>query len=481
MTFGGFDPELVRQISSYVRPEPMSQLLAEDYEGNSRWLASSMNRIASGDTATGVPGVETGPADDTSRAMEIFGGIMSAPFRLVGAGVESLQDLLGAPASYRRQARDAQYDTAQNYLLASQSIPENIKALLPGYLPPTDRAAYVARQTDPSATAVGRDTSGLPTPTPRKTGIWEWITGDQQREQARERAQIQTAMKLAGYDANMRARNAQTFSSTASGLSSLADIDKKALEADILRRYGYDEAAAKVEAERARAAAGYASAADSYAGRDLKHGQLDEVRAEGARTQNFFDTVSLPQGVQGVEQSKRLFDEVTLPAGREDLRQRREMGPLNVQAKEAELAAKGLTGGPSKLEVDATAKMVGHMIDANKNTSLLGRVFGSGGTENVAEGYGLKKKDDGSYDYETWRNQFRPKGGDVYSVYRLLRQRPGASGSEGQLASRAEHIAKMLPTLDFSTEDSFIDTAQAAGLSDDEIVLLWESREQRNP
>jgi hypothetical protein len=66
----------------------------------------------------------------------------------------------------------------------------------------------------------------------------------------------------------------------------------------------------------------------------------------------------------------------------------------------------------------------------------------------------------------------RPDGAAINAVYRLLKTADPA-GNEGTLMQRAQEIAAINPQLDRSSEDAFLDSAEKFGLSDREIIALW--------
>jgi hypothetical protein len=467
MSLGGLDPELVAQIQTLVGTDP-----------------------SHGDTASAWTPPSAAPPDDGTTVMDTISGILTSPFRLIGAAKRGIEDAVGHPNAIARDQQDAQYDMTLKYLLASDAIPDDVKRMLP--LPQTDRSGYVARQISTSPTAVGRDNSTLPVPTPRRPGVLEWLTGEDRRQRARDQATIAAAMKLAGLDYDFQKDRADIRQKMAAGNASQANALKTDYETQLLYRYGDRKNQADIDQSVASALSSRASAANSAA-------SMNATNDRNSRENEYYETVRLPGGIQTNTQREQMHD-MRLRTGEERLRQLTQMGPLNVQAKQATIARQG---GAGEIPRDAVSALKGIGVavnqardDATKNAGVWGKVFGvdeKAAADGVYDQWLVPRKDDGSPDWEGFVGKFhakptaavpstntistKPTGAERFKVYDLLKKKfPGLD--DGVLSSRADLISEAMPHLNFTSEDAFLDSAELAGLNDEEMVAVWNNRNQ---
>lgn len=452
ISLGGLDPELVAEIQKLT---------------------------GQGGSASAMTLPPAGPPDDETTVMDTISGILTSPFRLIGAAKRGIEDAVGHPNAIAREQQDAQYDMTLKYLLASDSVPDDIKRMLP--LPQTDRSGYVSRQISTNPTATGRDNSTLPVPTPRRPGVLEWLTGEDRRQRARDQATIQAALKLAGYDYDLQKDRADVRQKNLAGDKSLADTLKTDYETQLLYRYGDAKEMANIDQSRAAAQSSRASAASSYATRDA-------TMDRNSRENEFYNLVRLPGGLENNTRRQTLFDQAQLPTAMEKLRQLREIGPLNAQAKQAAIARQG--GGNADIPKDYVNLVKARNIainqardDYNKQWHLPWNDFDP---SEIDAQFMITHKDDGTPDWEALIDKVRPKqpsistkptGAERYRVYDMLKK-SFPELDDGVINSRADLISEAMPKLDFTSEDAFITSADMAGLNDEEIVALWNSRNQ---
>lgn len=495
----GLDPELVAQIQALTGGSPYGGVpMAGSYGGP-------------GDTAavrTLVPAMQPDPSqpEDGMSALRAIGGILTSPFRLIGAAKEGLEDAIGHPNAIARQQHDAQYDMTLKYLLASNSIPDDVKRLLPGVMPPTDRSGYVGRQTSTDATATGRSYDDLPTPEPRRMGVLEWMTGEDRRQRARDEATVQAAMKLAGIDYRLQKDSAEVRRLRTAGDFNDARTAGQWWKNEQGYRYDDRDRILGQTESTARAGASNASAYNS-----AMHG--NQARDSNAREATYFDQVRLPGGLAGNDQRGQYHD-LRMQTGQERLNQLRAQGPVDLQTKEARLAkAGGAPGTGAEIPKDYVNLVKARNVavnqardDYNKQWHLPTWLGGSGLSFDPSEidaSLMIPHKDDGTPDWEAVvdRVRVKPMGAQpdtasaaptgrtavapsavpatrnpavVAQINRLLKQKmPGMD--DGIITGRADLIAEAMPKLDFSSEDAFLDSAELAGISQPEQDLLWEN------
>lgn len=130
--------------------------------------------------------------DDTMSAVGILKTILGAPFNILRAGKEGLEDAIGHPNEARRDEQDAFYEQVQ---MALGALDDTQKGML-GV--PYDRGGIAARQAGGTEVGTGRDVGVSPVLPPRKTGIREILTGESRARRARMMGQMQAALRAKG-------------------------------------------------------------------------------------------------------------------------------------------------------------------------------------------------------------------------------------------------------------------------------------------
>lgn len=193
--FGGLDPQLVEQIYNYVQPSPFASSAMRDPSLVGQ-TSEMMTRLAYPNDKLAPPtqvdiSMPTGQPEHD--AMDVIGAIFKAPFRLIGAAKNGLEEAIGHPNADRRAMQDDYAQMMERVALSSKALTDEQKRILFPQWYAQDREAMALAQTGGDATATGRNTSDYPLPTPRKPGIIEWIMGDAQKENARRIAAIRAA------------------------------------------------------------------------------------------------------------------------------------------------------------------------------------------------------------------------------------------------------------------------------------------------
>ena len=191
-SLGGFDPSLVEQIYNYVQPSPFAtsamrdpSLVGQTSEMLTR-LSYPNDKLAP-PTYSDVSMPSGQPEHD---AFDVIGAILKAPFRLIGAAKNGLEEAIGHPNAINRQMQDEFIRQRKLAILASNSLQPWEKQR---YFPEEyaqDRQAIAMAQTGGDARATGRDTGDYPLPQPRQTGVAEWFFGDAQKQRTSDLAKI---------------------------------------------------------------------------------------------------------------------------------------------------------------------------------------------------------------------------------------------------------------------------------------------------
>lgn len=481
-------------IIDNVAPSPYAQLLQEDYDGTTNGMVDMLSRLASQSDTLGPvppPNVTTADSDPEgsalSRGADIFGSILKAPFRLLGAGVEGLQDALGAPASYRREARSEYLDNVDRLGLASSALTAEQKAAL-GYQPGD---VYADR--------------------PRKPGIWEVISGNAAKEQARKEARVMAVRRAI----EMNFGGARTAAENAQALKFGADARKSWLEGNEVVPNNIEWRAVRA-AERIKELAG-AGAESARAGKERAQAGL-----YGAQTQGEWQDQRLNESGhwQKYGQNERAFEQDYDQKGRafEQDQTMRAQGFRNKEIADAtELGLKEKEFGLKSTANDAyirgqspTTKGATFEDVAKADTDrrdLFQRTYNaalkSTSDEQTAlklaaavAGVDLKKLNDGWFSDTTVpvfpsppspgsfgtsgaqpsepRSTYTPpaSASETHDTYLKLRT-ANPSLDEGALRSRAAELDRILPTLDRSSELAFYTAAKQAGLSKTEAATFW--------
>lgn len=278
-----------------VAPSPYAELLQQDYDGTTNGMIDMLTRLASRSNAVNpaeavpTPNATTADSDPESstlsRGADIFGTILKAPFRLLGAGVEGLQDALGAPASVNREARQQYLDNVDRLGLATSALTAEQKAAL-GYTP------------------------GMFDTQPRKPGIWEVISGNAQKEEARKAARV-AAVKRA---LEMNFGQAKTLNENMQAFQHGAEGRKSYLEGNEVEANNIEWRAVRA-AERIKELAG-AAAESARAGKERAQAGLYGAQTSGEWQNQRLSEDSYWQTrdqrdrafEQTYDQSKRAFD-----------------------------------------------------------------------------------------------------------------------------------------------------------------------------
>lgn len=191
-SLGGFDPSLVEQIYNYVQPSPFAtsamrdpSLVGQTSEMLTR-LSYPNDKLAP-PTYSDVSMPSGQPEHD---ALDVIGAIFKAPFRLIGAAKNGLEEAIGHPNADKRAMQDEFIRQRKLAILASNSLQPWEKQR---YFPEEyaqDRQAMALAQTGGDARATGRDTGDYPLPQPRQTGVAEWFFGDAQKQRTSDLAKI---------------------------------------------------------------------------------------------------------------------------------------------------------------------------------------------------------------------------------------------------------------------------------------------------
>ena len=193
--FGGLDPSLVEQIYNYVQPSPFASSAMRDPSLLGQ-TSEMMTRLAYPNDKLAPPtqvDVSMPTGQPEHDALDVIGAIFKAPFRLIGAAKNGLEEAIGHPNADRRAMQDDYAQMMERVALSSKALTDEQKRILFPQWYAQDREAMALAQTGGDATATGRNTSDYPLPTPRKPGIIEWIMGDAQKENARRIAAIRAA------------------------------------------------------------------------------------------------------------------------------------------------------------------------------------------------------------------------------------------------------------------------------------------------
>lgn len=191
-SLGGFDPSLVEQIYNYVQPSPFAtsamrdpSLVGQTSEMLTR-LSYPNDKLAP-PTYSDVSMPSGQPEHD---ALDVIGAIFKAPFRLIGAAKNGLEEAIGHPNADKRAMQDEFVRQRELAILASNAVSQQEKQMLFPDAYAQDRQAIAAAQTGGDARATGRNTGDYPLPQPRKIGMSEWFFGDEQKMRNEQMARI---------------------------------------------------------------------------------------------------------------------------------------------------------------------------------------------------------------------------------------------------------------------------------------------------
>lgn len=275
-SLGGFDPSLVEQIYNYVQPSPFAtsamrdpSLVGQTSEMLTR-LSYPNDKLAP-PTYSDVSMPSGQPEHDT---MDVIGAIFKAPFRLIGAAKNGLEEAIGHPNADRRAMQDEFVRQRELAILASNAVSQQEKQMLFPDAYAQDRQAIAAAQTGGDARATGRNTGDYPLPQPRKIGMSEWFFGDEQKMRNEQMARIKAFEALiAQKQEEAQARDKQEE------LRGKQIANEKG-QWDLTQGYAYDDTDRLLsqDVQRTNIEQGKASTALSYA--SIGNMESDNARAD---------------------------------------------------------------------------------------------------------------------------------------------------------------------------------------------------------
>lgn len=450
-----------------------------------------------------------GIPNDEATAMEVAGAIIKLPFGLLNEGRNLIQDTLGLPGAQQRQRARDEMEMLKN-LPQWQRQQLGIDQIS-GFQTPSSQPS------DASGTAGAPSSLGQGGQSTMK-GAVEWVNN-----LGRDRAQQQLSQVMFAIKANVAAgRMSQMDAELAltQARERLTGRQAEGQEWDNLQGYKYDdrdrqlgqgESIARAGASNASA---YASTMHGNQARDLTPHLVNKAKGEAQgvydanwRNMDQYTGVSRPSGdlalkqmrEKGVRDNQGFSIWAQMQADEE--RRKEAESAAQLRATDAYTAKQGETGGP-RLDalmrsdlgyrkeysdlVDGSGKQPGiDPLEAAKRLGIplktndgwlwdsqepdLGKWDPAGlrtrGEVPVAQGDGVA----------TTESPVRPDGATVNAMYRLLKGADPA-GNEGTLMARAQELAKISPQLDRSTQDAFLDSAEKFGLSDSEIIALWNGQ-----
>lgn len=496
-SLGGFDPSLVEQIYNYVQPSPFATSAMRDPSLLGQ-TSEMMTRLAYPNDKLAPPtqvdiSMPTGQPEHD--AMDVIGAIFKAPFRLIGAAKNGLEEAIGHPNADRRAMQDDYLQMMERLALTSGALTTQQKAMLFPQWYAQDREAMAAAQTGGDATATGRNTSDFPLPTPRKPGVLEWIMGDAQKENARRLATIkamQGAVAMNQDAATLDKTRMEGFEKFAGGRKLLLEGNEVAPNNAVWRAVREAERKKELASAGAEGARGGLYRAQT-SGEYQKQRQSDEAfYPEQQRKELAFDQWYDQSGrgfEQNLDQNRRQFRlnyeqsvekhgaDMTKAAGDEDRAQR---------STDTWIAANDGT----KPKLSSPSEMM--TAETGRAAAAFKALKEDRPAEEVAGAFGYDLKDPSwkqtVFDYllgplytpgrEVDFNKRVPgadNSADFNRVYMLLKST--WHGSDGALTSRAREVAAIYPTLDTSSERAFAISSKNAGLSPQEGQALWKGRE----
>ena len=145
-SLGGFDPSLVEQIYNYVQPSPFAtsamrdpSLVGQTSEMLTR-LSYPNDKLAP-PTYSDVSMPSGQPEHD---ALDVIGAIFKAPFRLIGAAKNGLEEAIGHPNADKRAMQDEFVRQRELAILASNAVSQQEKQML--FPTPTRRTGRPLRR-----------------------------------------------------------------------------------------------------------------------------------------------------------------------------------------------------------------------------------------------------------------------------------------------------------------------------------------------
>lgn len=442
-SLGGFDPSLVEQIYNYVQPSPFAtsamrdpSLVGQTSEMLTR-LSYPNDKLAP-PTYSDVSMPSGQPEHDT---LDVIGAIFKAPFRLIGAAKNGLEEAIGHPNAINRQMQDEFMRQRELAILASNAVSPQEKQMLFPDAYAQDRQAIALAQTGGDATATGRNTSNYPLPQPRKIGMSEWFFGDEQKQRNEQLARIKAFEALIAQkqeEAQARYKQEELRGKQIANEGAQWNLGQSYKYDDTDRLLGQDVQRANIDQSKASTALSYASIGNMAA---------DNARAD--RTE--------ARLAAGAGDAKTLA-ELRLQQAQERLLAMRNKNAA--QAKKDELGPFG----------DATGyDSAGGAFDLNKAVAQYNAASTEAEKQSVLARYGLGTKRVGGTDLPIFGNV----GGNDIPDWEAARARRPASATAGLIKADTNHprytqfyneTKKVLPAADEATVKSVALQALQAAL-----------------
>jgi len=263
-SLGGFDPSLVEQIYNYVQPSPFAtsamrdpSLVGQTSEMLTR-LSYPNDKLAP-PTYSDVSMPSGQPEHD---ALDVIGAIFKAPFRLIGAAKNGLEEAIGHPNADKRAMQDEFVRQRELAILASNAVSQQEKQMLFPDAYAQDRQAIAAAQTGGDARATGRNTGDYPLPQPRKIGMSEWFFGDEQKMRNEQMARIKAFEALIAQkqeEAQARFKQEELRGKQLANEGAQWNLNQGYKYDDTDRLLGQDVSRANIDQSKASTALSYAS------------------------------------------------------------------------------------------------------------------------------------------------------------------------------------------------------------------------------
>lgn len=506
-SLGGFDPSLVEQIYNYVQPSPFATSAMRDPSLVGQ-TSEMLTRLSYPNDKLAPPtysDVSMPTGQPEHDAFDVIGAILKAPFRLIGAAKNGLEEAIGHPNADRRAMQDEFVRQRELAILASNAVSQQEKQMLFPDAYAQDRQAIAAAQTGGDARATGRNTGDYPLPQPRKIGMSEWFFGDEQKQRNEQLARIKAFEALIAQkqeEAQAKFKQAELRGK---------EIANEKGQWDLTLGYAYDDTDRQLgqEVQRANINQSKASTASLYNGIATSNSANSRAEAAARRQEeehnwNMLQHYSWDDLGHQAEIEKAKSDAANQKFNRQmaiekngaDMTERAEAA----SRAERELALKERDqtfkeSGRGK-ESSPTEVMNADTSRRNLFTTTYNAVFDNTKDADQANkiaaavsGATLTKLNDGWFSDTTVptfpditpsqpapaRTSTGPDSDAEYNrVYLLLK--PTWSGSEGALSSRARELSRISPSLDRSSDQAFARSAQAAGLSKEEARALWRGR-----
>lgn len=352
------------------------------------------------------------PEDDTNVVVKAIQTVLGAPFNLLRAGKEGLEEVIGHPYAAQREMQD---DRAE---MIAHMLADSDKAMV-GM--PFDRGGINARQTNTSTVATGQATGIQPVLTPRKTGIVELFTGENRKRRAREMMALQEAMKLRGVQLDWSKTGSEILKNNAGAYQSYQAGEGERIKNEWMpsNMLAYQDVQYS-QAEQNRAAAG---AQRSLSGKYSAEGGLANARADQVRT--LTPSIEYRNYAAGNRSQAAADKDWTLlptqavtetyKAARERARVEKEVATgVNSPA-----VARAAADSASKLnaELAKVRKGPGYMFGTESAMQRERDVYSTFGVPEIMDPQG---KGTGQFDVEAWRKTLVPEKAESKSTDEII-------------------------------------------------------------